>query len=269
MGKERMAILMIGFDGYNDLWKDFFYLLKKNWPDCPYKIYLSNNELDYEVPGVITLHSGKNAEWSRKVQDALKVIEEEYICLLLEDFYVGASVDTKEIEKILTFMKTDQIRYYKLNTFTRFKTSHYKNYSFLYTIPENMPYGISLLPGIWKKNFLAEKLGTDNYNAWKFECNRLAEEKGKGNQALEGCVFDSRNILQIQHGVVQGKYLPEVIKYFRKQGYELNQSVRKTMSFKENFIYKCKRLDWPVPVKRVLKMILRKTGMKFVSDENA
>jgi len=156
-----------------------------------------------------------------------------------------------------------------LNTFTPFHTPHYKQYKYLYVIPENMEYGISLLPGIWEKGFLQTKLGTENYNAWKFECNRLSEEKGKSSRPLEGCVFDSRNILQIQHGVVQGKYLPETIQYFKKQGYSLNQSRRGVMSFKENLLYKVKRLNWPSPVKNILKGILRLFGMKFVSDMNS
>ena len=269
MKKHNMAILVIGFDGYNDLWNDFFTLFHKYWDDCPYKIYLSNNTLDFPVQNVTTIHAGADAEWSRKAQIALEQIEEDYICLLLEDFYLGKRVDNKVVEKALNLMAEDDLNYYKLNTFTPFKTESYKEYPYLHIIPENMEYGISLLPGIWKKEFLSEKLGKENYNAWKFECDRIAEEKGKTNKPLKGCVYDERNILQIVHGVVQGKYLPEAVKYFEKRGYSLNQSKRQVMSFKENFIYKTKRLSWPKPVKTVLKKILRCFGMKFVTDQNS
>lgn len=269
MIKNNMAILVIGFDGYSDLWGDFFTLFKKYWKDCPYNLYMANNKIDYPVDGVTFIHAGEDAEWSRKVQLALEQIDEEYICLLLEDFYLGRKVDTQIIENAIELMKQDDLKYYKLNTFTPFKTSNYKNIPYLHVIPENMEYGISLLPGIWNKDFLKQKLGTENYNAWKFECDRIAEERGKTNTPMNGCVYDERNIMQIVHGVVQGKYLPEAVNYFEKRGYSLNQSKRGVMTFKENFIYKVKRLNWPKPLKKVLKKILRIFGMKFVTDQNA
>lgn len=268
MKTNNMAILVIGYDGYNDLWKDFFTLFHKYWPECPYKIYLANNELEYCVDDVITIHAGADAEWSRKVQKALDQIEEDYICLLLEDFYLGKNVNTKVVENALKLMKRDDLRYYKLNTFTPFKTDLYNGYKYLHVIPADMEYGISLLPGIWRKDFLREKVGNENYNAWKFECDRIAEGRNTSSRPLKGCVFDERNILRIVHGVVQGKYLPEAVRYFEKTGYHLNQKERGVMSFRENVLYKIKRLNWPKPVRNILKRILRLFGMKFVTDIN-
>ena len=269
MKDNRMAIVMIGYDGYDDVWKDFFTLYQKNWSDCPYKIYLADGEKGYDMPGLTVIHAGKDAEWSRKVQKALEVVEEKYICLLLEDFYFGSRVNNKVVSKALDLMDKDHLKYYKLNTFSKIKTARYKNIDYLHVLPENMEYGISLQPGIWEKDFLKEKVGTGNYNAWKFEVDRLNEEKGKSKAPLKGCVFDERNILKIQHGIVQGKYLPECVRYFEKRGYQLNQSRRSVMTFKENLIYKAKRLNWPKPIRKILKSILRAFGMKFVTDMNA
>lgn len=269
MKDNRMAIVMVGFDGYDDVWIDFFNLYKKNWADCPYKIYLADGEKGYDLPELTTVHAGKDAEWSRKVQKALEVVEEKYICLLLEDFYFGSPVDNAVVSEALDLMEKDELKYYKLNTFSPIKTAKYKNFDYLRVLPGNLEYAISLQPGIWEKDFLKEKVGTENYNAWKFEVDRINEEKNASSEPMKGCVYDERNILQIQHGIVQGKYLPECVKYFRKKGYELNQSRRSVMSFKENFIYKSKRLNWPKPIKKVLKAVLRLFGMKFVTDVNA
>lgn len=269
MSKKKMAILMVGYDPYIDIWGDFFELYKRNWPDCPYSIYLADNECGYNMDGLKVIHGGKEAEWSRKVQIALEKIEEEYVCLLLEDFYFGSLVDTELIENTLEFIEQEKIKYYKLTTFSKINTPIYKNLDYLHVLPGNLEYAISLQAGIWKKDFLKEKVGTENYNAWKFEVDRINEEKQGTKEPMEGCVFDERNILQIQHGVVQGKYLPEVIKYFDKRGYSLNQSKRQVMSFKENVIYKTKRFNWPKPIKRILKGILHLMGVKFVTDKNA
>lgn len=269
MNDKRMAIVMVGYDGYDDVWKDFFTLFQTNWKDCPYRIYLADGEKGYEMSGLINVHAGKEAEWSRKVQKALEVVEEKYICLLLEDFYFGSAVDNKIVSDALDLMDRDGLKYYKLNTFSKIKTTNYKNIDYLHVLPGNLEYAVSLQPGIWERDFLKEKVGTENYNAWKFEVDRINEEKNASKEPLKGCVFDERNILQIQHGIVQGKYLPECVRYFKKRGYELNQSRRSVMTGWENFIYKAKRLNWPKPIRQILKNILRLFGMKFVTDANA
>lgn len=269
MKDDRMAIVMIGYDGYDDVWKDFFTLYQKNWADCPYKIYLADGEKGYDMPGLTVIHAGKDAEWSRKVQKALEVVEEKYICLLLEDFYFGSPVDNKIVAEALDIMERDQLKYYKLTTFSKIKTASYQGIPYLHVLPGNLEYAVSLQAGIWEKDFLKEKVGTENYNAWKFEIDRINEEKLASKEPMEGCVYDDRNILQIQHGIVQGKYLPEAVKYFDRRGYHLDQSRRSVMTFRENFIYKSKRLNWPKPIKQILKSVLRLFGMKFVTDVNA
>ena len=34
------AILILSCDKFSDLWKPFFDLFWKYWPDCPYNVYL-------------------------------------------------------------------------------------------------------------------------------------------------------------------------------------------------------------------------------------
>lgn len=265
---NRMAIVMVGYDGYDDIWVDFFNLYKKNWPNCPYKIYLVDNEKGYDMPGLTVIHAGKGAEWSIKVQKALEILEEKYICLLLEDFYFGNLVDNNTVSEILDFMDSDNLKYYKLNSFSKIKTPNYKDIDYLHVLPGNLEYAISLQPCIWEKNFLKEKVGEGNYNPWKFEVNQIIEGKNASTEPMEGCVYDDRNILQICHGVVQGKYIPEAIRFFRKRGYELNQSRRGVLTFRANVMFKLKMFGWPKPIKKMLKAILKLFGVKFVADCN-
>ena len=267
-----MAILVVGFDGYDDLWEDFFSLLSKYWSDCPYKIYLVNNERKCNYDGVTVINVGENAEWSLKVSTALEHIKEKYICLLLEDLYFGEKVENGAITKILNYMEKNKTIFYKLKSFSKIKTKKVEDYGFLYEIPDTLRYGISLQAAIWHREFLKEKVGKGNYNAWKFECDRIAEEQNGNGVALQGCVYDNRNILQLQHGVVQGEYLPRTLKYFKEKGYELNQSRRQAMSEKQYFIYRCKLLSTnvlPARVKIGLKKTLNFFGIKFITDKHA
>lgn len=266
----RLSIVVIGFDGYSDLWDDCIGLIKKFWIDCPYEIVFVNNELEKKWENVTVLHAGVEAEWSKKVQVALNYCNSRFICLLLEDFLIGDLVDAKKISNLIELMIAKNIDYIKLADMNNAAKDRCK------AVPENKhihkvrycdDYGISLQPSIWKKEFLIEKLGQENYNAWVFEFDRVKESRPNDKGYRENVLFDTRNILNIQHGVIQGKYLPLTIKYFKKRGVNLNikREVMKLSQYRKiRFISFCKSLI-PLWLRPFVKKSLEKTGMKFVS----
>lgn len=270
MSNEDMTIVFIGFDGYADLWNDCVGLFKHFWPDCPYPIVWVNNSKNIHWDGVKVLHAGDDAEWSRKAQLACENITTPYVCLLLEDFLVGSKVDSSTVASTIDMIKKNDINYFKLTNMNRAVKNHdpiYHGISYLHVIPEDDEYGVSLQPAIWKKQFLEDLLGTENYNAWVFEFNRVKEAKGKSNKPRQGCLFDDRNILNLKHGVIQSKYLPGTIRYFQKKGIRLNVQ-REVMSYPQYYkirmISKAK-YSLPKSLREPVKHILEKMGMKFVS----
>lgn len=267
---EDMTIVFIGFDGYCDLWNDCFRLFEHFWPNCPYDILFVNNTKDVEFKNVNTLHAGEDAEWSRKVQIALENCNTKYICLLLEDFFVGDEIDTTSVRKMLRFIKKEKIKYYKLANMSRAvknRDPNYRGYSFLHVIPESDEYGISLQAAIWDRDFLSEKLGNDNYNAWVFEFNRVKEANIENDCPRKGCVFDDRNILHLKHGVVQSKYIPGTVKYFKKIGLDLNiqrEVLTEIQYYKIQFTSFCKYI-MPKSLRKPAKALMEKIGFEFVS----
>lgn len=268
--KDLLTIVFIGFDGYSDLWDDCIGLFKHFWSNCPYKVLFVDNVKEVNWEGITSLHSGKDAEWSRKIQTAISNCNTPYICLLLEDFFVGDYIDNNIIKNTLQIIKDNNLSYYKLVNMSRAvknKDPMFKNYSFLHVIPENDEYGVSLQAAIWDVNYLKKLVGDENYNAWKFEFARVKDAQDKPNIPKQGCVFDDRNILNLQHGVIQSKYLPNTIKYFKKKGITLNIN-RPVMSYfnyyKIRLISKGKYV-LPRSWRQFVKKILEKCGMKFVS----
>ena len=270
MNRVNMTIVFIGYDGYSDLWYDCVRLYKKNWPDCPFRTIFVNNSKNFKDAGIEVLHAGDDAEWSNKVKVAIEEVDTPYICLLLEDFYLGDIVDTEKVMRTLQFINKENLRYYKLVNMNRAVRNHdksYKGYRFLPVIPKSDEYGVSLQAAIWEKQYLIELLGEGNYNAWKFEFDRVKESQGKSDEPQDGCVFDDRNILHLQHGVIQGEFLPLTIRYFRKKGIHLNIK-RNVMSLRKycklRMISKAK-YTIPKQYRNAVKRIMEKLGMKFVS----
>lgn len=267
---KMMTIVFIAYDGYNDLWEDCINLFRKFWPDCPYQVMFVNNEKEVQYTDIKVIHTCKNAEWSCKAQIACENIDTPYICLLLEDFFFGAPIDTEQIKDSVSLIHKEKLRYYKLVNMNRAVKNHdsqYHNYNFLHIIPESDEYGVSLQAAIWKKEYLQQLLGTENYNAWIFEFDRVRDAQGKPNTATPGCVFDNRNILHLQHGVIQGKYLPGTIRYFNNLGIHLNVE-RPIMSFSHYYKLRLQsKAKYCIPkgMRGAVKHFMEKMGFKFVS----
>lgn len=271
--KERLTILLVSYDGYSDLWPTFFACKEKFWPNCPYPIVLANNEKGMDVSGLRVINCGKDAQWSTRTRRALESIDTKYIMFLLEDLFISDVVKTENIENALDLMDEDGINYYKMMTFSKIKTSLYKGFEYLHQIPSSLPYGVSLQAAIWDRNHFMEMVGTDDYNPWVFEVERLEEEQRSGDLETILGVFDSRNILNICHMVVQGKYLPRSVIHMEKVGVIVDTSSRNTMSWYESFIYSLKRLIAPFTnrhskVRRILRIIGPKSVVSNIQKTN-
>lgn len=263
-----MAIVVVSYDGYSDLWDDYFNLLNKYWADRPYPVYLANNVKQPRYHNVSVINCGADAQWSTRTRMAVEQIKHPYICLLLEDYFTGDKVVNKDVAEALELIQRDGLKYYKLNNFSKVKAKHYKNMEHLYTIPENLEYGISLQAAIWDRNFLLKHIGNKDYSAWKFEVDRIKEAEVASKKLIQGCVFDCRNILNICHGVSKGKYLKSAIKYFEHQNYHLNITQRAVMTRQEYMAFCIKGLGKqiiPTKARKKVKNILSKFGMEFVS----
>lgn len=264
--KNDIALLIIGYDPYIDVWNHYFYLLNKYWPNRP-KTYLATNEIVPNYDNVSIIPIGKDAEWSKKVYESLDIIHEKYIVLLLEDFFTTTNVDNNIFNSLVQIVAENQIDYCKLLNQKKITGKQFKQYPYLHIIDKKDDYGISLQPAIWKKDFLKQLVGKENYNAWIFEFNQIKNKIQ--NKDRINCIADDRNILQITHVIVQSKYLRNAIKTFKKQGYIINTDQRKEMTIAENSKYNLKRFfsdHSPVFVKPFFKRIGRLLKVDFVSD---
>lgn len=264
--KQELAIVIIGYDPYIDVWNHYFELLNKYWTDRP-KTYLISNEVLPEYDGVTVYAAGKDAEWSKKVQVAIEKVEEDYIILLLEDFFTTRKVNEQAVEELANIIDQNGIKYCKLLNQSRIKGKAFNGNKNLHIISRDEEYGISLQPAIWKKDFLKETVGDENYNAWIFEFNQV-ENKAWNIDGIDS-IADDRNLLEITHAVVQSKYLPKAVKVFKKQGYAIDTNARPVFSKKDNFKYRLKgfvKEYSPKFMTPLLKKIGRLMKVDFVSD---
>lgn len=270
---DDISILVVGFDGYADVWNHFFELMNKYWPNRP-KTYLATSEAKPEYEGVEVVTAGPNTEWSLRARAGLEKITTPYVILMLEDFFITDYVDNTLVKECLELVEQDNILFYQilvqLIKQTWEKGKPYKGNKRIHIIPSDKKYGINLQAAIWNTDFLKEKIGNENYNAWIFEMNQLDSEKY--NQEKIEYLIDDRNILNITHTVVQSKYLRGAVRKIEKQGYHIDLNERPMLSKKDDLKYNLKLFMYSATPKWLVgpaKSIGRLMKVDFVTDRIA
>ena len=267
---DDVSILVVGFDGYVDVWNHFFELMNKYWPNRP-RTYLATSEAKPEYEGVEVVTAGPNTEWSLRARAGLEKITTPYVILMLEDFFITDYVDDMLVKECLELVERDNILFYQilvqLIKQTWEKGKPYKGNKRIHIIPSDKKYGVNLQAAIWNTDFLKEKIGNENYNAWLFEMNQLDSERY--NQEKIEYLIDDRNILNITHTVVQSKYLRGAVKKFEKQGHHIDLNERPMLSKKDDFKYNLKLFMYSATPKWLVgpaKTIGRLMKVDFVTD---
>jgi|LSQX01.3.fsa_nt_gb hypothetical protein len=255
--KDKMIMLLLSCDKYSDVWDDFFNLKERFWPDCKFKWYLVTESKNYIRKNVSTIICGSDLNWAGRLRKAIQSVDSQFIGIFLEDYFIKTPIDDKKINYFVEMMEKDNVSFLNLDNGFR-HILHEPNLEFytehLVKIPQHLRYGIDTSAAIWDKNFLLEKLGKGDYSAWKFESDRCCEaasEAGLGGFLL--CDDElSFNVSEIPV-IIQGKFYPKAIKYFRDVvGYQI-QPKRKVMSLWDVWRYQFKS-----------KMSRAKHGRKFL-----
>ena len=240
---EKIVMLVLSCDSYNDLWDDFFNLRDQYWPDCPFKWYLVTESMEYNREGVTTFRCGKGLNWSGRFKKAVEEINADYYGLYLDDYFISSPVNSSIINNLFSIMKSHNISLINVgDVFDSLISQKNKAYfkKHLFYIPNYQKYGISTSSSLWERGFLLQKLGKKDYSAWQFEidrCNEASSPEGLGGILL----CDDRKPFNVSTlpVVIQGKVYPKARYYFHKKGY-IFTTCRPNMSVKEVFIYDLK-----------------------------
>lgn len=170
---DKLAIVVMSYDGCSDLWDGFFESFSRFWGDCKYPVYLISNELDYAPPSsnidfrLIKTHD--KVIWAPSMREALKSVEEGYVLFLFEDYYLLDNVNTQKFDEAFEFMKKNAFVSMGIYGKNRYKHLAKSKYSTKYkTLNYDDPYCITCGFHILKKDVMIA-LCKDNYSPWDFE----------------------------------------------------------------------------------------------------
>lgn len=108
--KNKCSVVVNSCDAFEDLWEPFFVLLKHNWKNCPYDIYLNTEKRKYEDADgkVKSICHESEIAWSDRLISTLKRVNSQYVILLLDDFLVDGNVNQNMIDRCIEYLDKDR-----------------------------------------------------------------------------------------------------------------------------------------------------------------
>lgn len=230
--EKDCSILVSSCDAYLDILDTFFYLMKKYWPDNPFKIYLSTESINYHSNffNVENIHpSKKEITWTERICDALAKIDSDYIVLILDDFFFFDYTNTQRVKECISFLKKDS----KIVTFTfwpQLISSNNCKYDYYYKRRPFARYKIAAILGIWNKKQFQKYLSAFKNNIWEWEKNatllsntKYKKDKFYVTQSIDKNVFHYDFTM---YGLFSGKWIKNNKELMEKESLSINYDER-------------------------------------------
>lgn len=212
---RECALLVATCDKYEDAWLPFFELLKINWKSCEYPIYFNTETKHCDLhPNIrhFNWELESDCPWSKRMRLALERIEEDYIILLLEDFFLMSDVDNEMLTKCVNWMKADQK--VGMISFERNANLDEANEVYQDVFVEKKRgtyYRCTCQAALWRKSTLLACL-KDFESPWEFEKygtirSNLVDEKFYWQLKDTKPVFDYKWLVKDGYGICAGKWV--------------------------------------------------------------
>lgn len=216
-----MKILVLSCDKYSYLWPTFFTLLDKYYPNHP-EVYLSTEQKKCKYCKTINT---KSEVWTDRYQNALRQIPDDYVLVLLEDFFIRQPVDEKRINESLELMKKN-----KKIAVCNFELQYRKGIENAYpgydVQKNNQVYLNSCQPSLWNKEILIDRL-EKSQDAWAWETSvinspylHLINNTGK---YIIDIGYRHQSIKGDGWGVTRGRLSQECQDFLKTEGLEIKK----------------------------------------------
>jgi hypothetical protein len=218
---EDFAVLVLSCDRYADVWPAFFQCFRRNFPAGPWPVYVGSNTVTCQEPGVKTLLSGEDRDWSTSFRRILEQIPERKLFVILEDLLAATPVDPARLQDTIRFVMENDANYlrYWTGTVVDEATSHPGIGKFA----RGAPYRATVC-AFWDREYLMRLL-IDGENPWNFEIlGSYRTSYSDGFYGLREPLFRAINTIE------KGSWMPQSVQAARRLGVELDLRARPVLA---------------------------------------
>lgn len=179
--EARTAVVVASCFRYRQVWRPFFALFRKHWPDCPYRVFFVSDMGGSPQPapafeGVENIVFPADNGWCSTMITALEGLTwVDRVVLFQEDFLLTAPVDTHAVRQLVQYSHANDVGCLRMCPCPGPDKPWIHH--FLGEIGKDADYRVSLQLAIWKRTVL---LGLMKHGEapWAVEANGKARSSG-------------------------------------------------------------------------------------------
>jgi hypothetical protein len=214
---RSFAVLVLSCDKYSDVWPAFFQCFRANFPHGEWKVYLGSNTRRFDSPGIETVLSGNDPDWSTSYKRILEQIPERKLFVILEDLFLASPVDEGTLRDVVDFMfehDAAHIRYW-----ARPAPDLPTGNALIGKTARGAPYRATVC-GFWDRAYLSRLL-LEGENPWNFEIlGSYRTSYSDGFYAMTRPLCEHVNLIE------KGRWIPESVDWAQRHGVPLSTDVR-------------------------------------------
>lgn len=250
---NSFAVLVLSCDKYADVWPAFFKCFWENFPAGDWPVYLGSNTKEHTEPGVTTIHSGSDPDWSTSCKRILEQIPQKKIFVIVEDIFPSSKIDRDVLAALVDLMfekDANCITYWETQVPGRHTDS-----PLIVECAKGAPGRFSVC-GFWDRDCLL-KLLIEGENPWTFEImGSYRASYMDGFYAMTFQICDFKNMIE------KGKWVPASVDWADRNGIALSLTSRPMLkggshlkSFFQICIFKLiLRIPWQYRVRLMNKL---------------
>lgn len=207
-----MKIIVISCDKNIDLFKPFFHCMEKYWPNHPEIIYSTESVTNIYYKTISINYDIEH--WTDRVRETVKQIDDDYVLFMVDDIFIREKVDNEKVLSLCDYLIGD---YANINL----QLNGDKKATFIsdeLLERSSGKWNLCCMCTLWQKNALLD-LFDYSANPWAFEENNYIKDyKFLISKSGDIINWGRKSNKEWSWGIMQGKWVPECIKFFIKEG---------------------------------------------------
>jgi hypothetical protein len=165
VAQHDFGVLLLSCDKYADLWPITLSQFHKNFCKVNYPVYFGSNEIPVDNPGVISVLSGADRDWSSSYARILEQIPCRKLFVLLDDLLIASPIDSAVVEQCVRFILTHDATHIKW--LPKPQPDRVTDNELIWEYDRGAPYRASVC-GFWDREQLLQLL-IPGESPWNFE----------------------------------------------------------------------------------------------------
>jgi len=223
---RELSVAVMSCDRYGDLWPHFFHFFEKNWPDCPFRVYLCTNHRAFDHGTVQVVPVGDDLSWAHTTREFMLRIPTPYVLILQDDFFLAKRVRTEAVLDYLRILKELKGVYLRLRADFPPDT-RIPGFPAVGRIEPGTPYRVANQASIWNRETFLSLL-KEGETAWDMELlgSRRSDVLVDGFYASRRPAF----FYPVTGVVKRGKWIRKWVRVCTKEGLAVDLRARPMMT---------------------------------------